>query len=216
MNDYVTEDEQVERIKKWWADNGSSVIFGLVIGIGGLAGWRYWTDYRNNVNAEASAHFEDMVQAAEKHNNKVAIDEAFKVIDDYSSTAYANLARLTLARVFVDQKDYAKAASQLQSVIDSKTDTALEMVTRERLASVLLQQGKLDQALSVLNVDHPKQFAAAFEEMKGDILAAKGDAKAATEAYKQAELAQPGPANPQFLQQKMDDLGASADSEMKS
>ena len=42
MNEFVTDDEQVERIKKWWADNGSSVIAGLVIGIGGLLGWRYW------------------------------------------------------------------------------------------------------------------------------------------------------------------------------
>ena len=54
MNEYVTDDEQVERIKKWWSDNGSSVVAGLVIGIGGLMGWRYWVDYKDNQAAEAS------------------------------------------------------------------------------------------------------------------------------------------------------------------
>ena len=52
MNDFVTDDEQVERIKKWWSDNGSSVIAGLVIGIGGLVGWRYWVDYKINVASD--------------------------------------------------------------------------------------------------------------------------------------------------------------------
>jgi predicted negative regulator of RcsB-dependent stress response len=211
MNDYVTEDEQVERIKKWWSDNGSSVIFGLVIGIGGLAGWRYWVDYRNNVNAEASMHFDSMVQAVEKHNSKTAIDEAMNIIDDYNSTSYAELARLTLAKVYVDEKEFDKAAQQLQSILDSKPEQPMEMLTRERLAAVQLQMGKFDEALTTLNVEFPKQFAAAFEELKGDILAAKGDINAARAAYQSAKLAQPAPANPQFLQQKMDDLGVAAE-----
>ena len=208
MNEFVTDDEQVERIKKWWADNGSSVIFGLVIGIGGLVGWRYWVDYRNNVNAEASMHFDSMVQAVQQRNSKTAIDEAMNIIDDYNSTAYAELARLTLARVYVDEKQFDKAAQQLQAVIDSKPEQPMEMLARERLAAVQLQMGKLDDALATLNVDYPKQFAAAFEERKGDVLAAKGDIAAAKAAYQSAKLAQPAPANPQFLQQKMDDLGA--------
>ncbi|MBT4452093.1 MAG: tetratricopeptide repeat protein, partial [Gammaproteobacteria bacterium] len=67
MNDFVTDDEQVERIKNWWSDNGSSVIAGLVIGIGGLMGWRYWVDYQTNVAAEASSHFANMVSSVESN-----------------------------------------------------------------------------------------------------------------------------------------------------
>jgi len=209
MNEYVTDDEQVERIKKWWSDNGSSVIAGLVIGIGGLVGWRTWVDYRTNVAAEASMHFDSMVQAVEKNNKDTAIDEAFKILDEYSSTAYAELAHLTLAKVYVDDKQYDKAEQQLQTVVDTTSELPMQMLARKRLAAVLLQQGKLDQAMSVLNVDYPVQFKAAFEELKGDILVAKGDANSARDAYQKAKLAQPAAANPKFLQQKMDDLGLS-------
>jgi len=209
MNDFVTDDEQVERIKKWWSDNGSSVIAGLVIGIGGLYGWRYWVDYKTNIAAEASAHFATMVSSIENNQNDEAIDEAFKILDNYSSTAYADLARLSLAKVYVETSDFDKASQQLQALVDSKPDKALEMLARKRLSAVLMQLGKLDQSLTVLDVDFPKQFAAAFEELKGDILAAQGKDSNAREAYQRARLAQPASANPQFLQQKMDDLGVS-------
>ncbi len=209
MNDFVTDDEQVERIKKWWSDNGTSVVAGLVIGIGGLMGWRYFVDYKANVAAEASAHFATMISAIESNKNDQAIDEAFKILDGYSSTAYADLARLSLAKVYVEAAEFDKAEQQLQALVDSRPDTALEMLTRKRLSAVLLQQGKLDQSLEALDVAFPKEFAASFEELKGDILIAQGNTSGAREAYQRAKLAQPSAASPQFLQQKIDDLGQS-------
>jgi predicted negative regulator of RcsB-dependent stress response len=207
MNDFVTDEEQVERIKKWWSDNGSSVIAGLVIGVGGLMGWRYWVDYQENTAAEASINFVSMVSALENKDNDSAIASADIILQDYSSTAYADLARLSLAKAFVEEKEYDKAASQLQSLLNSKPDIPLEMIARRRLAAVLYQQGKLDAALQILKVDFPKPFAAAFEELQGDILAAQGNPASARDAYQRARLAQPAVADPQFLQQKLDDLG---------
>lgn len=209
MNDFVTDDEQVERIKKWWSDNGSSVMAGLVIGLGGLFGWRYWVDYKANVAAEASAHYASMVSDVESNQKKSAIDEGYQIIDNFDSTPYAQLARLTLAKVYVESAEYDKAEQQLQSIIDAGVEKPLEMLARKRLSLVLLQQNKLDQSLQVLNVEFPKEFAAAFEEQKGDILATQGNKEGAREAYQRARLAQPASANPQFLQQKMDDLGVS-------
>jgi len=150
-----------------------------------------------------------MVSSVENNKNDAAIDEAFKILDNYSSTAYADLARLSLAKVYVETKEFDKAEQQLQALVDAKPDMPLEMLTRKRLSAVLFQQGKLDQSLTVLDVDFPKEFAASFEELKGDILVAKGDVSSARDAYQRAKLAQPSSANPQFLQQKMDDLGLS-------
>ncbi len=210
MNDYVTDDEQVEKIKQWWKENGSSVIAGLVIGVGGLFGWRYWVDYRDSQAAQASEHFERMVQAIEQGQDAKAIEEANAILDDYGSTAYAAMAQLALARAHVDQSEFDQAASALQALIDTKPDQAIEMVARKRLAAVQLQQQRYDDALSTLGVDYPQPFTAGFEELRGDVLAAKGDAAAAREAYTRARLAQPPSADPRLLQQKLDDLGSAA------
>ncbi len=210
MNDYVTDDEQVEKIKQWWKENGSSVIAGLVIGVGGLFGWRYWVDYRDNQAAQASEHFERMVQAIEQGQDAKAIEEANAILDDYGSTAYAAMAQLALARAHVDQAQYDEAAAALQALIDSKPDRAIEMVARKRLASVRLQQQRFDDALATLEIEFPQPFAAGFEELRGDALAAKGDTAAAREAYTRARLAQPPSADPRLLQQKIDALGSVA------
>ncbi len=209
MTEYLTDEEQVERLKKWWSDNGSSVIAGLVIGIGGLGGWRFWVDYQDNMAAEASAHFQQMTTALEARQYDNTIEQANIILDEYSSSAYADLARLSLAKAFVENGEFAKAEQQLDMIVESSAETSLVMIARTRLAAVLLQQGKHQQALDVLAVEYPQQFAAAFEEMKGDILAAQGNASAAVEAYQKARLAQPSAPNPRFLQQKMDDLGQS-------
>jgi predicted negative regulator of RcsB-dependent stress response len=42
---YTTEEQQVEVIKSWWKENGTSVLAGTVIGLVGLFGWRYYNDY---------------------------------------------------------------------------------------------------------------------------------------------------------------------------
>lgn len=208
MTDYLTDDEQVERIKKWWSDNGSSVIAGLVIGIGGLSGWRFWVDYQENQAAAASAHFTQMMSSLESSNNDTAIEQANIILGDYSSTAYADLAQLSLAKAYVESNEFNKAEQALQLLVDTTKETTLQMVARKRLAVTLQQQGKLDQAIEVLDVDYPQQFAAAFEELKGDIFAAQDNGTQAREAYQRARLAQPPAPNSQFLQQKLEDLGA--------
>lgn len=210
MNEYVTDEEQVERIKQWWTDNGSSVIFGLIIGVGGIGGWKLWTDYSQNIAAEASAHFTKMVSLVESKSIKEAIDEGDILLDDYARTPYAELARLTLAKVFVEDGKYDQAASQLQSLVRETSEQPIEMLARQRLAAVQLQQQKMDEALKTLSVEYPAHFAAAFEELKGDILVAQGKTVEAGEAYQRAQLAKPASANPQFLQKKMEDLGITA------
>ena len=208
MNDYLTDDEQVENIKKWWAENGNSVIAGLVIGVGGLFGWRYWVDYQETVAAEASVHFSSMTQALESGQYSKAITDANVIVDDYSSSAYASLARLALAKAFVEEGGFDKAEQQLTLLIASKPDQPIEMLARKRLSAVMLQLGKLDQAYQTLDIDFPSQFAAAFEELKGDILVEQGKTDGAKEAYQRARLAQPPVANPQFLQQKLENLSS--------
>lgn len=210
MTEYMTDEEQVERIKKWWADNGSSVIAGLVIGIGGLGGWRFYVDYTTTQSAEASSHFTKMVGSLDADKPDAAIQQANLVVSDYGSTPYADLAQFALAKAYVSSGKYEEAAQTLQKIIDDSSEASIQVIARMRLAAVQQQLGQLDQALKTIEVDYPQQFSAAVEELKGDILASKGQAEQARAAYQKARMANPPAANPQFLQQKLDNLGVSS------
>ncbi|MFO7642581.1 MAG: tetratricopeptide repeat protein, partial [Candidatus Competibacteraceae bacterium] len=36
------DDERVDDLKKWWKDNGASIIAGIVLGLIAIFGWQYW------------------------------------------------------------------------------------------------------------------------------------------------------------------------------
>ena len=202
-----TDEEQVEKLKAWWKENGRSVIAGVVIGVGGLFGYRGWVDYQTQVAEEASAHFEQMVQALEAGDKEKIVGAADTLIEEYSSSQYAVMARLGLARFHVENGDYDKAGEQLQQVVGTVDNQPLGYVARKRLAAVQLQMSQADQALNTLSTDFPAEFSASVEELKGDIYAQQGKPAEAAEAYRKAQRGTPGPANSDFLQQNLDDLG---------
>src|SRR3546814_18044627 len=69
-------------------------------------------------------------------------------------------------------------------------DDGLQKVAELRSARVLWQQGKLDDALKLVD-NNTGAFAPLFDELKGDIKLAKGDRDAARSAYQKAFEATP-------------------------
>ncbi|MDA8905958.1 tetratricopeptide repeat protein, partial [Candidatus Thioglobus sp.] len=43
-----TEEEQVDKIKKWWNSNGKQIIGGAILGLAGVFGWNSYGDYQDN------------------------------------------------------------------------------------------------------------------------------------------------------------------------
>ena len=203
-----TEEEQVEKLKAWLKENGMSIVFGIVIGVGGIGGYNYWKHMQETTAAEASSHFTQMLEALSSDDTVSMELHADILVDKYSSTEYALMAYLALARKHVDNGEFAEAETALQQVIGTAQDSPLAFVARTRLAAVLIQAGKNDEALSTLEAAFPAEFSALADELRGDALASQGKASEAIAAYRKAQNAQPGPANPDFLRQKMDDLGS--------
>jgi predicted negative regulator of RcsB-dependent stress response len=203
-----TEEEQVEKLKAWLKENGMSIVFGIVIGVGGIGGYNYWQKVQENTAAEASSHFQQLLEALEADNAETVQQQAGILTSEYASTEYALMARLALAKSQVEDGEFDKAQTVLQEIVGSAGQSPLAFVARVRLAAVQIQNGQYEQALSTLAVDFPDAFAARAEELRGDAHALKGQVTEAIEAYRKAQQAEPGPASPEFLQQKLDDLGA--------
>lgn len=205
--EYTSDEEQVERIKKWWSENGNAIIFGIVIGVGSIMGWRYWTAHQIEQSAQASVHFEMMMTAVENNEYAKAQQNAELINSDFSSTPYHRLALLTLAKIQFEGGDLASSGETLQSVIEQDSDDSVAYIARKRLADVYIDQKNYDQALDVLSIDYPSSYQAAFEERKGDIYRLQGKKEQAQSAYLLAKVSTPPAADSAFLQQKMDELG---------
>ena len=62
MEQFATEEQQVEAIKRFWKDNGTAIIIGAVLGLGGLWGWRYYSDSQLEAKAQASVEYQQAVE----------------------------------------------------------------------------------------------------------------------------------------------------------
>jgi len=203
-----TEEEQVEKLKAWLKENGLSIVLGIIIGVGGIGGYNYWKHYQETTAAEASDHYTQMIEALAADDDERVSQQAGILLADYAATDYAALARLALARMQVDNGDFAAAIEALQPLAGSDAQQPLVFLARIRLAALRIQLEQYDEALATLNGTFPNQYAALVDELRGDALAMQGKTDEAILAYRKAQLADPQPANPDFLRQKLNDLGS--------
>jgi predicted negative regulator of RcsB-dependent stress response len=207
VSQYETDEEKVESIKKWWKENGKSVAAGIIIGLIGVYGWRYWTDYRASVSAQASATFEQLVRSADAGQADAATKQEEVLDTQFGSTPYPVLGALVVAKVLYEQGRAADAQRALQHVIERAPDPALARLAALRLARIQLAEGQLDAAAATLTAhDGAPAFAGDFAAVRGDIAAARGDSAGARAEYEKAIAA--GAAVPALLRLKLDNLPA--------
>lgn len=214
MDDYLSEKEQIQKIRQWWSENGAFVIAGLVLGIGGLTGWNYWQSWQDRQAEQASAVYQELVAAADGGDRASATTGLETLIAEYGRTPYADQGRLMVARLNVEQGDLAAAADLLGEMVEGTRDPELERIGRVRLARVLIADGRADEALDVLDLDRAGIFMARFHELRGDILADRGETEAAREEYGLALAnAVSGVVDSQAVRLKLDALGSAAEPE---
>ncbi|MFW6020591.1 MAG: YfgM family protein [Guyparkeria sp.] len=200
----ASDEEQIERIRDWWSEHGKTVIAGVVLGIAGLIGWQGWQGWQDNRMASAAAAFAELEQKASAGEDDV-VERAQAVATAHDGTSYAVLAWLIGAGAAVDSNDLDTAVAYLERARSSADRDQLVATVDLRLARVLWAQGEHDTALERLD-DAPAGFEGLFAELRGDVLADRGDLVAAREAY---EIAVESDAANGLLQMKLDSLPAS-------
>ena len=209
MDVYTTEKEQIDQIKKWWGENGKAVIFGLVLGLGGLYGYRYWESTRLAEGQSASINYEHLLTIAAAGASDEATEAGNAIIAGYPKSTYAKLSALILAKLAVDVRDFDEAKTRLQWVIDNSNAGKIKPVAQTRLGQIHLAEGETEQAASLLAQVDPA-FADQFSELRGDVFLAQGKLDAARAKYSQAlEEAQKRGNTGESIQLKIDNLNVS-------
>lgn len=215
MAELTTDDEKVEAIKKWWKENGTAVIAGVVIGLGLVFGWRAWVNHQEQVGQRASLAFEQLLMAASSGEGESAEKQAQALIDEYPGSPYATLAGLALASVKVEQDDLAGAADALRAALERAPSPGLTKLAAFRLARVLIAENALDAASEVIERhDDDGAFSADFAGLRGDIAVARGEIDAARAAYRAA--IDGGAGLSRLIELKLQDLPADTNATSRS
>ncbi len=202
----TAEEEQVEALKKWWKENGTATVVGLVIGFGALIGGNYWMEYSTTQRQNASLEFSQLQDDLQQSRSDAVLTRGDHIINNFSSTPYAVLSAFAIAKLKVDEGDLLAARARLQWVLDNSDQQEFLHMARIRMATVMLAEGNSDGALALINSVEPEAYLPLYEELKGDIYVALSQQSQARSAYEKALKANDKGDN-SLLRMKLDDLG---------
>jgi predicted negative regulator of RcsB-dependent stress response len=182
----LEEQEQIDTLKHFWADYGRLIITGVlafVVGVGGIQGWKY---YKRTQAGEASVQFGKLEEAVAKGDINEIRNLGSGIVDGYPGTPYAPMAALVIAKAERDAGDLDAAAIRLEWAAQNAASEEARVLSRLRLAGVLLDQEKYDAALKLLDEKVTEAFVAAYSDLRGDVLVEQGKTAEARAAYQQA------------------------------
>ncbi|MFA6015098.1 MAG: tetratricopeptide repeat protein [Gallionellaceae bacterium] len=182
----LQEQEQVDALKHWWAENGKWVIGAIIVALLGFAATQFWKKYQTQQSGEASKLYAEVEKQTQSNDPKRVNDAVAALVNQFSGSAYAPRAQLLAVQTNLQAKDIARAKTQLQWVIEHAKESGLQDTARLKLASILLDESNYDEAMKHLNAAHPEAFTGLFSDLKGDVLNAQGKHAEAKAAYQLA------------------------------
>ncbi|TAN50464.1 MAG: tetratricopeptide repeat protein [Methylococcaceae bacterium] len=208
MEMYQTEEQQVEALKRWWQENSTSAITGVVLGTALIMGYNAWREHQQHMSEQASGYYQQMVKAMDAKQTESADRLSERIIQEYGSTAYGAFARLAQAKLKVDAGDAPAARRMLEGLLASSAEDKYKHVARLRLGQVLLESNDAKAALDLVEQQAKAGGFASYERnyelLKGDIYSALNRPTDALAAYQAAQRLGAASA---LLEMKLDELG---------
>jgi predicted negative regulator of RcsB-dependent stress response len=199
IDDLLDEHEQSEKVRTWLQENALGLIGGVVLGLALIGGWQWWQKQRHGAQIQAGERYQsavDDIQAGKLQPAKSAVAAL-------PAGAYATLGALSLAKAQMAAGHRDDAIVTLRA--SHPADAALAAITSQRLALLLIDAGKAEEALKQLPAgDSDPQTL----ELRGDAHYALGHLDQARAAYAQA-LATMDAASParRLVELKLSEVG---------
>ncbi len=205
----LEEQEQLAQLKAFWAQYGNLITWALTLVLAGFAAWNGWNWWQREQAAKAAAMFDELQRAADAGDAAKTAGIFNDLKDRFGGTAFAQQGGLLTAKLQFDKGAPDAAATALNWVADNAGETEYRTVAKLRLAGLLADQKKYDEALKQLDGATSKEFEALVADRRGDILLAQGKADEAKAAYKKAwDAMDPAVQYRRLIDAKLTALGA--------
>ena len=182
----LEEQEQIAELKAWWKSYGNTVLLIVIVTsltISGYFGWRYYSDRQA---LEAGELYVQLLGAVGSNDQKKVIDIGATMMDKYSRTGYAQFAALAAGKAAFDSADLAAARKNLTWAVEHAKEDGTRDLARLRLAVVMIDEKKYEEALGMLKAEPVEAMTALFADLRGDALNALAKPAEARSAYQLA------------------------------
>ncbi|MEM8499314.1 MAG: tetratricopeptide repeat protein [Pseudomonadota bacterium] len=193
VDEYRTDEEQIEAIKNWWDENGKSTLFTIVLAVGATFGWQQWQSSKQESLEAASNQYQQLlsaIQTEERTASQTATAEHLvgEIKQNWPKTTYAHFAALQSAKMNVQENDLDAAQQELQWVINNNApEPAITAIARLRLARVTFAKDGAEAALAVIDNVETGPYKALYAEFRGDLHDELGNLDLAEQQYSLAK-----------------------------
>lgn len=182
----LEEQEQLDAVKQFWKRYGNLVTWLLIAALLAYSGWTGWNWWQREQATQAGAMFDELDKAAQAAD----VDKVASVFGDlksrYPKTAFAQQGGLLAAKVQAEKGQSEAAQATLDWVASNAGEAEYQTIARLRLAGLLLDNKKFDEALKQLDAATAAGFEALVSDRRGDVLMAQGKAEDAKASYTKA------------------------------
>lgn len=209
--DVLTDDHEREQVvRKWWHENWKPIALGIVIALGGLIGFRQYQAYTLE-KAQQQSYELYQVQYRLASSPETGAAEARKFLDEHQDIYGAMLA-LDLASYESSKKEFEQAAEHAKFAVKNG-GKLIAPAGSLNLARIQAQLKQYDDAIKTLDGISSEAYAIEKDEIRGDVLLAKGDTNGAHDAYQNAvKLSQDKKVQiSPLLAMKLDDVARAGD-----
>jgi predicted negative regulator of RcsB-dependent stress response len=182
----LEEQEQLDQLKAFWKQWGNLITWLLVAVLAAYAGWQGWQQWQGKQAAQAAAMYDELDRAAQAGDAAKAAGIFNDMKERFPRTAFTQQGGLLAAKVQFDKGEADAAQATLAWVGGNATEDEYKTVARLRLAGLLLDQKKYDEALKELDGAAAKEFEALVADRRGDVLQVQGKVDEAKAAYTKA------------------------------
>jgi predicted negative regulator of RcsB-dependent stress response len=179
----LEEQEQLDQLKAFWKQYGNLISWIVIAALAAYAAWSGWNYWQRDQAVKAGAMYDELARAAESGD----AERTTRVFEDlksrYPGTVFAQQAALIAAKTQADKGQADAARATLSWVVDNAGEPEYRTVARLRLAGLLLDEKKYDEALRALEDAKAPDFVGLVADRRGDIFLAQGKDNSAKSSY---------------------------------
>ena len=182
MSDYLSDEEQVERLKSWWSENGTFLLASVLVAVLGIAGWNYYGSYREDTGERSSEVLRQYLDSDwDQREGFLAA-----VAQEHSGSTAHVLILLDQAKKKFSNGEIYEAEKLLEGALEASDEVLLKDISLIRLAKVQYELEKSEEALAALEKVKTNGFLSWALELKGDIHTSRREIELAHQSYERA------------------------------
>jgi len=182
----LEEQEQLDQLKAFWNQYGNLISGLLIAAACAYLAWFGWNWYQRDQGVKAGSMYDEFDKALQAAD----AERAGRIFADmkarYPRAAFTGQAGLAAAKLAGDKGQADAARADLAWVAENGSEAEYRTVARLRLAGLLLDEKKYDEALKQLDGVDAIEFQALAADRRGDVLMAQGKGDEARAAYQKA------------------------------